>query len=150
MLGKGDKEREVYLTPKAELLIGKYLAKRSDSNPYLFPRAKYAGNITKVAKGKSRDQQRRWYEDPDQVDEAGHMDQSSIESVVRNIGKRAGVENVHPHRFRRTGATMALRAGMPLLQVSKMLGHEQIDTTQIYLDISDQELMQAHERYVAR
>jgi len=43
---------------------------------------------------------------------------------------------------------MALRGGMPLIQVSKLLGHEQIDTTQIYLDISDEELMQAHKKYV--
>ena len=43
---------------------------------------------------------------------------------------------------------MALRSGMPLIQVSKLLGHEQIDTTQIYLDISDEELMQAHNKYV--
>lgn len=64
------------------------------------------------------------------------------------FGKRAGVENVHPHRFRRTGATMALRAGMPLMEVSKLLGHESIETTQIYLDISDEELEQAHMKYV--
>lgn len=56
--------------------------------------------------------------------------------------------NVHPHRFRRTGATMALRAGMPLMEVSKLLGHESIETTQIYLDISDEELEQAHMKYV--
>ena len=43
---------------------------------------------------------------------------------------------------------MALRGGMPLIQVSKLLGHEQIDTTQIYLDISDEELEQAHRKYV--
>ena len=67
---------------------------------------------------------------------------------MRSIGKRAGVENVHPHRFRRTGATMALRQGMPILQVSKMLGHNSLETTQIYLDISDEELQQAHNKYV--
>lgn len=76
------------------------------------------------------------------------MDASIIEGVVRSIGKRAGVENVHPHRFRRTGATMALRQGMPILQVSKMLGHNSLETTQIYLDISDEELQQAHNKYV--
>ena len=67
---------------------------------------------------------------------------------MRSIGKKAGVPNTHPHRFRRTGATMALRAGMPLIQVSKLLGHENVGTTQIYLDISDEELEQAHKRYV--
>ena len=89
-----------------------------------------------------------WYTVPDLVDETQHCDSSTIEAVVRNIGKRAGVENVHPHRFRRTGATMALRAGMPILQVSKLLGHEQLSTTQIYLDITDDELNEAHTRFV--
>ncbi len=146
--GKGDKDRDVYLTPKAQLLVDKYLQERSDTNPYLFPRAKYAGDVVKMTKGKMRKLQGEWHKSPDLVDDSRHTDQGTIESIVRSIGKRAGVENVHPHRFRRTGATMALRAGMPLLQVSKLLGHEQIDTTQIYLDISDQELMQAHEKFV--
>lgn len=146
--GKGDKDRDVYLTPKAQLLVEKYLQERSDANPYLFPRAKYAGDVNKMCKGKARKLQKEWHKSPDLVDANGHTDQGTIESTVRKIGRRAGVENVHPHRFRRTGATMALRNGMPLLQVSKLLGHEQIDTTQIYLDISDQELMQAHEKFV--
>ena len=148
VVGKGDKERIVYLTPKAQLALNVYLSKRSDGNPYLFPKSKYAGDIASYSKGRKRKDICRWYEDADMVHENEHADQCSLEHIVRNIGKRADVENVHPHRFRRTGATMALRAGMPLLQVSKLLGHEQIDTTQIYLDISDQELMQAHERYV--
>lgn len=146
--GKGDKDRDVYLTPKAQLLVGKYLQERSDQNPYLFPRAKYAGDVRKMCKGTDRKLQGEWHKNPGLVDDSGHTDQGTIESIVRSIGRRAGVENVHPHRFRRTGATMALRNGMPLLQVSKMLGHEQIGTTQIYLDISDEELMRAHEKYV--
>lgn len=146
--GKGDKDRDVYLTPRARLLVDKYLQERTDSNPYLFPRAKYAGDVTKMCKGRPRKLQGEWHKNPKLVDTSGHTDQGTIESTVRKIGKRAGVENVYPHRFRRTGATMALRSGMPLLQVSKLLGHEQISTTQIYLDISDQELMQAHEKYV--
>lgn len=77
------------------------------------------------------------------------MDAGTVETIIRNLGKRAEVQNAHPHRFRRTGATMALRAGMPLMQVSKSLGHNNISTTQIYLDISDEELMDAHKRYVS-
>lgn len=73
---------------------------------------------------------------------------SGIENTIRKIARRAGVQNAHPHRFRRTGATMALRAGMPITLVSKLLGHESIATTQIYLDISDKELEQMHEKYV--
>lgn len=82
------------------------------------------------------------------VDPCQAMDKATAESLVRAIGKRVGVENVHPHRFRRTGATMALRVGMPILQVSKLMGHENINTTQIYLDISSEELEASHAKYV--
>lgn len=146
--GKGEKDRDVFLTPKAQLAISKYLQERKDDNPYLFPRAKYAGDVKMMTKGKSRRKTAEWYQVAGNVDEERHMDACSLEGIVRKIGERAGVSKTHPHRFRRTGATMALRSGMPLLQVSKMLGHEQISTTQIYLDISDEELMRAHERYV--
>lgn len=146
--GKGDKDREVYLNAKAILAIQNYLAERSDSNPYLFPRAAYAGNIKQMAKGVKRKQECMWYTDPMNVDDHGLIGTSTIEAIVRSIGKRAGVPGTHPHRFRRTGATMALRNGMPLIQVSKLLGHENIGTTQIYLDVSDAELEQAHRRYV--
>lgn len=146
--GKGNKEREVYLTPRAQLILDKYLSERKDSNPYIFPKAKYAGNVARMGKG-TKKTQREWYTDKTLVDECEHIAPGTIEQIVRKIGKRAGVEKTHPHRFRRTGATMALRAGMPLLQVSKMLGHEQMDTTQIYLDISDDELLLAHKKFVS-
>lgn len=145
--GKGDKEREVYLSAKAQLALSTYLADRHDSNPYIFPRAKYAGDVAKMAKGSKRSKIKEWYKEPDLVGD-GHRDAGSIEGTIRTIGKRANVINTHPHRFRRTGATMALRAGMPLINVSKILGHENIGTTQIYLDISDKELEQSHEKYV--
>ena len=78
----------------------------------------------------------------------GMRDKAGIEQTGRKIGRRAGVENTHPHRFRRTCATLALRRGMPIELVSKMLGHEQLSTTQIYLDIRDEDLEAAHRRYV--
>lgn len=142
VLGKGDKERICYLTPKAQLAIARYLDERSDENPYLFPRAKFAGDVVKAKRNAA------WYKCADMVDETRHMDVGSVEGIVRSIGKRAGVTKAHPHRFRRTGATMALRSGMPLIQVSKLLGHNSVETTQIYLDITDAELMAAHGRYV--
>ena len=146
--GKGEKDRDVYLTPRAEIALQEYLKERSDDNPYLFPKAKYAGDVREMAKGKRRQKQRLWYQDKKLVDDTAHMDMGTIEQIVRSIGKRAEVQGCHPHKFRRTGATMALRSGMPLLKVSKLLGHEQIGTTQIYLDISDEELMQAHQTFV--
>ena len=146
--GKGDKYRDVYLNARAQVAVSAYLAERSDKNPYLFPRAKCAGDIVSFTRGTARKRQPDWYQDPKLVSEKEPMDKGSAESIVREIGHRVGVEKVHPHRFRRTGATLALRQGMPLLTVSKLLGHESVETTQIYLDISDKELQQAHERWV--
>lgn len=146
--GKGEKDRTVYLNAKSRLALEKYMNERRDKNPYLFARAKYGGNIDKIAKNTKRNTECNWYVNEELVASEGHMDKSSIEGVVRNIGKRAGVPNTHPHRFRRTGATYALRQGMPLTTVSKLLGHAGIGVTQIYLDISDSELEEAHRKYV--
>ena len=148
--GKGDKYRTVYLNARAMLAVNQYLQERTDSSPYLFPGCAYRSvdpQFKDLTSGHGL-QRHEWYKVPELVSDAGIPDVSIIEGVVRSIGKRAGVENVHPHRFRRTGATMALRQGMPILQVSKMLGHNSLETTQIYLDISDEELQQAHNKYV--
>ena len=123
VLGKGQKERVVFMNAKAEISVANYLAERKDNNPYLFPK--------KTSKKKNE-----------------HATTSAIEKMCRDIGERAGVENVHPHRFRRTCATLALRRGMPVEQVGQMLGHEKLTTTQIYLDLQDEELEQAHKKYV--
>ena len=146
--GKGDKYRTVYLTAKAQIAIKAYLAKRSDSSPLLFPKGKSIAETRRLRKGKSIKDYHLWWQDSTLIDVDGIRDIGALESRIRKIGKRAGVENVHPHRFRRTGATMALRAGMPLMEVSQILGHESIGTTQIYLDIDNQQLESTHEKYV--
>lgn len=146
--GKGEKDRVVFLNAKAQMALTKYLEKRSDNNPYLLPKSSKAGNIVAFTKGKPRESQKKWYEDPTFVDEEKPCDKSTIENIVRDIGKKAGVTNTHPHRFRRTGATMALKAGMPVTTVSKLLGHSNIAVTQVYLDISEEDLEHAHEKYV--
>lgn len=149
--GKGDKYRYVYINARAELALDMYLKQRKDNNPYLFPRAKETVGSASVYTSFAKEHEveaHEWWKFPEMVSETGHIDQSSMGSLIRNIGKRVGVKKVHPHRFRRTGATMALRAGMPITTVSKLLGHENIETTQIYLDISDKDLEQAHEKYV--
>ena len=146
--GKGDKYRDVYLNARAQLAIEQYLKERSDNNPYLIPKCRYLASDKEFIKAGSRKAQKEWYKNPDMVSPDERPDVGTIENTVRNVGKRAGVTKCHPHRFRRTGATMALRQGMPITQVSKLLGHESIETTQIYLDISDEELEQAHKKYV--
>ena len=142
--GKGNKDRMVYLNAKAVMAIDLYLAERKDDNPYLFPK----GIEKMILHGGTRKNMPTWYQEPNFIDGYGHTDKCTIETIIRKIGKRAGVEKVHPHRFRRTCATMALRRGMPIEQVSKMLGHENISTTQIYLDLSEKELEYAHRKYV--
>lgn len=146
--GKGEKDRYVYLNARAKVALDLYLKERTDSNPYLFPKCEQAGNVKAFAKGTRRENMVEWYKDKKLVHETEHMDAGTAETIIRKLGTRSGVQKAHPHRFRRTGATMALRAGMPLMQVSKTLGHNNIATTQIYLDITDEELMDAHKRYV--
>lgn len=137
--GKGNKDRTVYLNAKALVAIEKYILDRKDNNEYLFPGGFYAA-VKKDC--------RNWYKYHERVDAERHCDVGTIRNKTNKIGKRAGVEHAHPHKFRRTCATFALRRGMPIEQVSKMLGHETIATTQIYLDLSDEELQQAHKKYV--
>ena len=131
----------------------KYLAERKDDNPYLFPgsccrKIGRNGGVTFSHEVSKRDlKPYDWWKAPDLIGE-GPVDKSVIESLVRGLGQRAGVEKTHPHRFRRTGATFALRKGMPIEKVSKLLGHESIETTQIYLDLSEDDLSLAHKKYV--
>lgn len=129
VLGKGQKERTVFLNAKAQIAIANYLKEREDNNPYLFP-----GKIGKTGSSLI------WYQHKENVSPDRHIDQGSLGAQIRKLGKRAGVPDAHPHRFRRTGATLALRHGMPLTTVSKILGHESIATTQIYLDITNADM----------
>ena len=147
VLGKGEKHRNVYLNAKAVIAIQVYLSERTDTNPYLFARMSDIARDPKHFRH-FRTNGKDWFKKSEFVDPFGHADSGTIESIVRELGKKAGVPNTHPHRFRRTCATFALRRGMPLEQVSKMLGHEQLSTTQIYLDLTERELAQAHAKYV--
>ena len=140
--GKGNKDRIVYLNAKAHIALERYMDERKDKSKFLFPKSSASLQDNRI-----RTMRGDWYKIPDMVmDEPADI--SSIEATVRKIGKRAGVKKTHPHRFRRTCATFALRRGMPIEQVSKMLGHEQISTTQIYLDLTEEDLAQAHRKYV--
>ncbi len=143
--GKGAKERYVYLNAKAQLALEQYLSERKDDNPFLFPKGKMLSEWDR--KGLTKEDMKSWWKDREKIKD-GHVDKGSIEKVVVRIAKRAGIDKANPHKFRRTCATMALKRGMPILQVSKMLGHESTETTQIYLDLSEDDLAQAHKKYV--
>lgn len=145
--GKGQKDRTVYLNANARLAISNYLREKAEtSNPYLFPKGVSIMDIP--SKYKKHCVRKETFKIPECTQAEGHVDISSVEQMIRKLSKRAGVKHAHPHKFRRTCATLALRRGMPIIQVSQMLGHNQLDTTKIYLDLTEKELEAAHEKYV--
>ena len=105
VIGKGDKERIVFINEAARLYTQKYLETRSDNTNALY-----------VSKEKPH----------------APLKTSGFEIIVRELGRSCGIKKVFPHRFRHTAATFAMRRGMNIEIVKKMLGHESIDTTMIY------------------
>ena len=73
---------------------------------------------------------------------------SGIEIAIRNLGKKANINKVHPHKFRRTMATMAIDKGMPIEQVQKLLGHIKIDTTMEYAMVNQNNVKNSHRKYI--
>ena len=130
VFGKGKKYREAYLTPRCVLYLKEYLNKRTDNLPYLFT------NL-------SPERLNRHKHIP-----IGRLGVDLVEQMLRRLGRRLGIENVHPHRFRRTCATMALHRGMPIDQVRLMLGHENLTTTTIYAEESSDVVKQSHQKYL--
>lgn len=120
VIGKGNKERIVYLTDIALLYLKRYLEKRKDSSVALF-----------AGKGTPR------------------LTKGGIETLLKRIGNVAGVENVHPHRFRRTLATNLLDRGMSIQDVAVILGHADLKTTQIYCFINQSNVKNAYRKYAA-
>ena len=120
VFGKGAKEREVYFNVKAQLALKKYLENRNDTNEALFVGLQSPYNRLKV---------------------------STYEKILRELGGRCGV-HCHPHRFRRTCATILLNKGMPIQEVSKVLGHAKLETTMIYYEIDQQSVATNHKKYM--
>jgi site-specific recombinase XerD len=121
VFGKGGKERETYLTATSCMHLRKYLQSRKDNNNALFASVKAPHN---------------------------RMTVSGIEQIIKSIGKRAGIEKTHPHRFRRTMATNVLKKGMPLEEVRELLGHVKLDTTMIYCTVSKDNVRNSHRKYM--
>lgn len=127
--GKGSKFRWVYLNARASVSLKAYLDSRLDTASALF-----------VGKSKS-------HKDPDK--NPARLTKSGVEVVIRELGKSLGIEKAHPHRFRRTAATVALRRGMPIEQVSKILGHASLNTTTIYANSTQDDLAIAHRKFLS-
>lgn len=120
VLGKGNKERTVYLSEVAAMNLENYLSSRKDGNEALF-----------TGKGTER------------------LGKNGIEVLLKKIGKKAGVVNVHPHRYRRTLATNLLDRGMNIQDVAVILGHADLKTTQVYCYISQKNVKNAYNKYAS-
>jgi len=118
VLGKGNKERKVYLDDVAGMILKEYLDGRRDENPALF-----AGQ------------------------NGERLKPGGVRAMLKKLAVKANVENVHPHKFRRTLATNLNRRGMPIQEVAHILGHEKLDTTMKYVVLNDDDLKNDYRRY---
>ena len=120
VLGKGNKERIVYLSEVATMHLKEYISARKDFSDALF-----------VGKGGRR------------------LSKNGIEAFLHRLGNKAGVENVHPHRFRRTLATNLLDHDVAIQDVATILGHSDLKTTQVYCYISQKNVENAYRKFSA-
>ena len=116
--GKGDKERKVYFDDVTADAMKQYMEERTDDCEALF-----------VNRYKKR------------------LSDNGIRSMLKNLAKRAGVNHVHPHKFRRTKATDMSRHGMPITDIQAILGHEKIDTTMQYVQLNDTDIESSYRRF---
>lgn len=120
--GKGDKERRVYFDAKAKVHLLNYIADRSDNNKALFVTLDSPHSRLQI---------------------------SGVEIRLRQLGRRLGLDRIHPHKFRRTMATRAIDKGMPIEQVQKILGHAQIDTTMQYAMVNQSNIKTSHQKFMS-
>lgn len=121
VLGKWNKEREVYFDARSKLHLLKYLDSRNDNNSALF---------VSLIKPYNR------------------LNIPGVEIRLRSLGKKLNIPKVHPHKFRRTLATKTIDKGMPIKQVQKLLGHTKIDTTMHYAMVNQSNVKVSHHKYI--
>lgn len=121
VFGKGSKERMVYFDARTKIHLQNYLQERSDDNPALFVSLRAPHERLKIG---------------------------GIERRLQELGKKLDIEKVHPHKFRRTLATMAIDKGMPIEQLQQLLGHKRIDTTLQYAMVKQSNVKLAHRKYI--
>ena len=120
--GKGNKQRKVYFDAKAKVHLKRYLEQRKDYNEALF--------VTLDRPFK-------------------RLNISGVEIRLRKLGRLALLDQrVHPHKFRRSMATRAIDKGMPIEQVQKLLGHQQIDTTMHYAMVNQSNVKISHRKFI--
>ena len=122
VFGKGDKERKVYFDARTKIHLQRYLHERKDDNPALFVTLLSPFDRLKI---------------------------SGVEIRLRELGRKLNIPKVHPHKFRRTLATIAIDKGMPVEQVQHLLGHQSIDTTMQYAMVSQANVKNSHRKFIA-
>jgi site-specific recombinase XerD len=122
VFGKGSSEREVYFDAKTKIHLLNYLESRTDTNSALFVTTKKPNNRLTIG---------------------------GVQFILRKLGKKANVNKVHPHRFRRTLATVAIDKGMPIEQVQRLLGHVKIDTTMHYAIVNQNNVKISHKKFIS-
>ena len=121
VLGKGNKQRKVYFDARAKIHLQNYLLTRKDDNPALFVTLQSPHNRLMI---------------------------SGVEIRLRRLGQKLNISKVHPHKFRRTLATMAIDKGMPIEQVQQLLGHQSVDTTLQYAMVNQNNVKISHRKYI--
>ena len=119
--GKGNKQRIVYFDARTKIHLQNYLRERKDTNDALF--------VTLLAP-------------------FNRLQISGVEIRLRHIGQDLNMTKVHPHKFRRTLATMAIDKGMPIEQVQHLLGHQSLDTTLQYAMVNQANVKMSHRKFI--
>ena len=121
VFGKGESQREVYFDARTKLHLKQYLLARKDNNEALFVSLSAPYRRLGIC---------------------------GVEKAVKRLGDMAEITKVHPHKFRRTLATMAIDKGMPIEQVQTLLGHVKIDTTMHYAKVNQKNVKISHRKYI--
>ena len=121
VLGKGNKQRKVYFDARAKIHLQNYLRSRTDANPALFVSLQKPHNRLQIR---------------------------GVEIRLHELGEKLKLCRIHPHKFRRTLATMAIDKGMPIEQVQQLLGHQSVDTTLQYAMVNQANVKQSHKKFI--
>ena len=109
--GKGNKQRTVYMDNVTAMFLRNYLETRKDNNQALF--------VNRYNK---------------------RFNTNGIREMLLRVEKAAGIQHIHPHKFRRTLATNLHKRGCPIQTIAAILGHESIETSMKYIMLDNNDV----------
>lgn len=118
VMGKGDKERSLPISPETARVLWRYMTERSEA------KASEALFVTRDGRP---------------------LDRVVLLEMLKNLGVKAGVPDCHPHRFRHTFAINFLRNGGNVYELQMALGHTTLEMVRTYLALAETDLQKAHE-----